>query len=313
MPFLSQEQFLEVVKNTPLVSVDLVVRNRLGQVLVGQRENSPAAGFWFTPGGRILKEETVRAAFVRVVKDELGLTLDEREMQLAGLYTHIYTNENFAGVEGVDTHYVVIRCDLDADLDLEDLPRAQHQAYHWMEVTELLEEPLVHDYVKAYFQEGKADALVRRSETDSKEIEHLIELYSTYQEAIGSYNASIWQFPAALFALNLLAVQVVPIYMPVLLVMFVVNLVFLQSMAKLATNQREIILVLKNLERELWERFPRPPKKRVIPAFRYKGWMKWKSASIVWWMLLVANLLLLVWFLVDLIPWIDRFIFSLDG
>ncbi|MBJ6922853.1 GDP-mannose mannosyl hydrolase, partial [Vibrio cholerae] len=46
---LDELTFKTVVASTPLVSMDLIVRNRYGQVLLGLRTNRPAQGFWFVP------------------------------------------------------------------------------------------------------------------------------------------------------------------------------------------------------------------------------------------------------------------------
>jgi colanic acid biosynthesis protein WcaH len=60
--FLDKELFSTVIESTPLISIDLVVKNNLGQTLLGQRLNKPAKGFWFVPGGRILKDESLATA-----------------------------------------------------------------------------------------------------------------------------------------------------------------------------------------------------------------------------------------------------------
>jgi colanic acid biosynthesis protein WcaH len=43
--------FKKIVESTPLISIDLVVRNDQGSVLLGKRTNRPAQNFWFVPGG----------------------------------------------------------------------------------------------------------------------------------------------------------------------------------------------------------------------------------------------------------------------
>ena len=50
---LSKEDYLRVVRDAPLVSVDLIVRDAQGLVLIGLRQNRPAQGSWFVPGGVI--------------------------------------------------------------------------------------------------------------------------------------------------------------------------------------------------------------------------------------------------------------------
>jgi len=59
---LPLEQFQQAVAALPLVSVDWVLTNTAGELLVGQRLNAPARGAWFTPGGRIRKGEALALA-----------------------------------------------------------------------------------------------------------------------------------------------------------------------------------------------------------------------------------------------------------
>ena len=53
---LPSKKFEVVVESTPLVSIDLVVRAPDKKILLGKRVNRPAQGYWFVPGGRILKD-----------------------------------------------------------------------------------------------------------------------------------------------------------------------------------------------------------------------------------------------------------------
>ncbi len=66
MMFLRQEDFATVVRSTPLVSLDFIVENSRGEFLLGKRTNRPAQGYWFVPGGRVQKDETLEAAFERL-------------------------------------------------------------------------------------------------------------------------------------------------------------------------------------------------------------------------------------------------------
>jgi len=89
------------------VSIDLIVENPQGEFLLGQRVNPPAQGFWFVPGGRIRKNETLADAFRRISATELGVSLPLSRAQLLGAYEHIY-NDNFLAEPGINTHYVVL-------------------------------------------------------------------------------------------------------------------------------------------------------------------------------------------------------------
>jgi len=145
---LSQEQLLAVVANTPLVSIDLVMRNTEGGILVGQRRNEPAKGSWFVPGGCIRKGETLPVAFKRISKDELGDAQELNDARLMGAYTHLY-DTNFAGIDGIRTHYVVLAYKLETSIDLLLLPRTQHSS--WKRVSTKAQDS-VHPNVVPYFQ-----------------------------------------------------------------------------------------------------------------------------------------------------------------
>jgi colanic acid biosynthesis protein WcaH len=108
---LTEKQFLRIVDKVPLVAIDLVVKNADGQILVGFRVNQPAKGTWFTPGGRIRKNETLPEAYGRLSQAELGKRQVINEAQLIGVFTHRY-DTNFAGIDGISTHYVVLAYEL---------------------------------------------------------------------------------------------------------------------------------------------------------------------------------------------------------
>jgi colanic acid biosynthesis protein WcaH len=145
---LPAAEFARVVRLTPLVSIDLVVRNAAGAMLVGWRRNRPARDAWFVPGGRIGKDERIAAAYARLTGDELGRVLPFEAARFIGVFEHFYP-DNFAGEEGYGTHYVVLAYEAAVAADLP-LPDAQHARYRWMNDAELLAEPAVHPNTKAY-------------------------------------------------------------------------------------------------------------------------------------------------------------------
>ena len=151
---LDAELFKSVVANTPLISIDLIVRNPQGRILLGQRINRPAQGYWFVPGGRIRKNECLADAFVRLANEELELTsCNIQDALLLGPFEHFYT-DNFFG-EDFSTHYVVLSYQINIDTLPTQLPQEQHHSYRWFSVDELLNSPSVHLHTKQYFQQNK--------------------------------------------------------------------------------------------------------------------------------------------------------------
>ena len=147
---LDRETFLRVVELTPLVSIDLIVFNDAGKVLLGYRRNQPAKDCWFVPGGKILKDERIYDAIRRISRSELGLELDPAQAKFKGVYEHLYP-DNFAGVEGITTHYIVLAHEFALPEDARINGDEQHTELRWWEVADLLASPDVHDNTKAYF------------------------------------------------------------------------------------------------------------------------------------------------------------------
>ncbi len=146
---LELETFKTVVSSTPLVSLDIIIRNSEDRILLGFRNNRPAQGYWFVPGGRILKDETFSTAFVRLTGNELGESALFAEARFLGPYQHFYT-DNFSG-DDFSTHYVVLGYELIRDIDISSLPNEQHNDYRWFTVEELLAASDVHQHTKDYF------------------------------------------------------------------------------------------------------------------------------------------------------------------
>ena len=147
---LDKETFLQIIKSTPLVSIDLLVKNN-SKILLGKRVNEPAKGYWFVPGGRVYKDETLDDAFLRLSKEALGLELRREESRFYGLYEHFYKNSVFD--DSIATHYIVLAHEVDTDMDVD--VNSQHEIYRWFEVDELLRDDSVHRYTKDYFKKVK--------------------------------------------------------------------------------------------------------------------------------------------------------------
>ncbi|MGX9519180.1 GDP-mannose mannosyl hydrolase [Vibrio mediterranei] len=151
--FLSEQRFSQVIESTPLVSIDLVIEDESGQVLLGERLNRPAQGFWFVPGGRILKDEKLEDAFARLTLEELGHELQLSQATLIGPYTHLY-DDNVFGNE-FTTHYVAIAYKLIVTRSKLNLPMdIQHSRYRWYSQDELLTSDKVHIHTKWYFKKN---------------------------------------------------------------------------------------------------------------------------------------------------------------
>lgn len=160
-PLLPDREFAQVVRALPLVSVDLVVLNLTGQLLLGLRRNAPARDWWFTPGGRVRKNESVAECLRRVALSELGVPFDRLRAkgvglsaygELMGVWDHFYEDSAFSAE--VSTHYVNLPhvLQLDQALDLDALPTEQHCGWRWQAAQEAAVADDVHPYVRLYAQ-----------------------------------------------------------------------------------------------------------------------------------------------------------------
>jgi 8-oxo-dGTP diphosphatase len=72
---------------TPALMTDCVVFDRDGRVLLVRRKNEPFAGHYALPGGFVNIGETIEAACCREVKEETGITINQDQLALVGVYS----------------------------------------------------------------------------------------------------------------------------------------------------------------------------------------------------------------------------------
>lgn len=149
--FVPDAEFAQIVRNAPLVSIDVVVKDARDHALVGLRCNEPAKGTYFVPGGVIRKNETIAAAFTRIVKAELGLEMTIDTARFLGVFQHFYDTNRF-GDPAYGTHYVVLA----HELTLGERPTitldSQHNGLRWMSADEICRASDVHPNTQAYFR-----------------------------------------------------------------------------------------------------------------------------------------------------------------
>jgi len=145
---LSSLEFTQLIQTSPLVSIDLIIQNEQGYLL-GKRKNEPARGFWFVPGGRILKNEKIEQAFQRIAFKETGLVAAIKDAEFLGYFEHFYPNSFVA--DNISTHYVVLGFSLRLNFSLDRLPLLEHSEYGVFARHEIESNDLVHANTRQYF------------------------------------------------------------------------------------------------------------------------------------------------------------------
>ena len=145
---ISLKEFQSVVKFAPLVSIDLCLVYK-EKILLGMRKNEPLKGVWFTPGGRILKNEPWRDCLRRVAKTELGYHFnDPGAFSLMGVWDHFYSNSAYDSDSS--THYV----NLPHYLILKEKPSfrsdSQHQELKWFDLSHVVNGTFFHEHMQTY-------------------------------------------------------------------------------------------------------------------------------------------------------------------
>lgn len=74
--------------------VHLLLVNRAGEVLFGQRQNTGYEdGAWHLPSGHLEAGESVVAALIREAEEEIGVVIDEHEVE----FCHVMHNSSSGG------------------------------------------------------------------------------------------------------------------------------------------------------------------------------------------------------------------------
>ena len=145
--WLARDDYRKMLGAMPVVSVDLVVNDEAGRILLGRRKNRPAAGSWFVPGGRLLKGEDIASAVRRISMQELGIEMNYE--RVLGVYHQRYP-DNFAD-DSFDSHYVTFPVSVVGVGSMKLRSDDQHEELRWWRLEDLMKADDVHKVAKNYF------------------------------------------------------------------------------------------------------------------------------------------------------------------
>ncbi len=152
--FLNEKSFKNIVKNSPISAIDLCIFNEFKEILLGKRINHPAKNFFFVPGGRIRKGETLFTATKRILNSEINHDIFEKDfnkLSLLGVFQHFY-EDNFYGNKLFSSHYVVLAYLVPLKIlqqSKNGIFKDQHDEYIWYD-KKLANDLLIHPYCKDY-------------------------------------------------------------------------------------------------------------------------------------------------------------------
>lgn len=175
---LSPEEFAYVIERTSLISVDVLLFNTEGRILLGRRIHEPAKNSWFTLGGRVYKNESLEDAIRRILSAEVAVPTRDISLftsKLHGVYRHKYETNFLEKSKKFGTDYVnfayslhVAECyetehvrSLEELKGIGDLDKdEQHCAFRWFSIEDIMKDNNVHPYVKCYFHPAAFNRIV---------------------------------------------------------------------------------------------------------------------------------------------------------
>lgn len=127
---LPEEIFFFVSKITPIINVDLLIKNQRGQTLLTWRDDKYYGPGWHIPGGIIRYKETIADRIKAVAKNELGARVKFKKEPIA-------VNEVICQKRKERGHFISLlyECKLVSPLDKDlkykkGIPKAGQWAWH---------------------------------------------------------------------------------------------------------------------------------------------------------------------------------------
>jgi len=130
---IPDDLYSQILPVMPIPCVDLLVMDDAGSVLLLLRNNEPAAGQWFFPGGRVHFGEKRLDAAKRKLEAECGLTSSRfREI---GTYDWFFSSGANGGAHSITTLFEVhVGSNRDFRLDHQSCEASWRAPHEWLEL-----------------------------------------------------------------------------------------------------------------------------------------------------------------------------------
>ena len=128
--WIEDELYKKIIEKMPIPSVDILTVYK-GKLLLLLRNNNPGKNLWWTPGGRVLKGETLEDTAKRELFEETGL--QPVKLTKKGVMVHFWPKYQF-----ITTFFL-------AEVESDNITLdTEHKEYRWIEE----EDRELHEYVK---------------------------------------------------------------------------------------------------------------------------------------------------------------------
>ena len=137
---INEYNFIE--KNVPIVTTDMLIFKN-DKILLCKRNNEPLKHVYYTPGGRVFKNENAGDAIKRKIKEELNIKIKEVKKPYGFL-------EEFFNYSGKERHNINILfyCELPDDAEINLLMNEEHSDIKWFNI----KDKNIHSYIQMKIQ-----------------------------------------------------------------------------------------------------------------------------------------------------------------
>ena len=175
--FLERSTYEEIVRKTVVCCVDIALRNTEGKYLVLRRGTHPAKGYWWLPGGRLLKGETFFAGAVRKAAQEAGVA-DATAIKTLGVWNTFFETSAHMdqcaepALVGTQTVNAIVLCETSMSAaQIAVKLDATSEAYKWITAAEAASQPAAGEAEDTYVRLGleRAEAAYAAAEAARSE------------------------------------------------------------------------------------------------------------------------------------------------
>jgi colanic acid biosynthesis protein WcaH len=140
--------YKQIIDNIPILCVDLIIYSE-GKVLLVYRKEEPAKNKWWTPGGRVYKNESLQEAVLRKAYEEAGIKVKIKKQ--IGIYEFKSKNGIFSnlknGFQAFSVAYLVELKDKSQKVSIDSTSKN----YRWIDKIE----KSLHPFVKKELKDSK--------------------------------------------------------------------------------------------------------------------------------------------------------------
>jgi colanic acid biosynthesis protein WcaH len=138
--------YREIMEWVPIFTVDVIFFNKeKTKTLLFKRENEPLKKWYFSLGGRVLKNEELKKSAVRKVKEEIGIDIFANDLFGEGLTNEIHETSIF---ENCNVHNINVQYGAIWKEEYKISFDSQHTEAKWFSINDELLHPFIKTRIK---------------------------------------------------------------------------------------------------------------------------------------------------------------------